>query len=126
MYSIYIMYIYIVYMLCFDTLYKFIYLYVVYIYIYVYNIYESCRSTFLRINFLKSIRIRTEKSFWSFIRLNWNQIVVTTFRLIRNTNGCVHLCSKSIVNTIWFGFDIVRFRKDFAVCVKVTQSWMNN
>ena len=49
--------------------------------------------------------VRSEKSFRNLIKSNRNQIVSTIIWLIWK-----------MVNTIWFPFYLIRFRKDFSVC----------
>jgi len=67
-----------------------------------------------------TILIHTEKFFRNLIKSNQNQIVFTIiFLLIWNTNRHVRLLfqiNQCMVRTIWFRFDIIRFRKDFSVC----------
>ena len=65
--------------------------------------------------------VHTEKSFQNLIKSNRNQIVFTLFRLIWNQTD-VHLISinRKMVNTIWFRVDLIRFLKNFSVCIFVS------
>ena len=63
--------------------------------------------------------LHTKKSFRNLIKSNWNQIVVTIFRLICNQTD-VHMVPNQPENgnynliSVWF--DSIRFRKKFSVC----------
>ena len=60
--------------------------------------------------------IHTEKYFWNFIKSNRNQIVFTIFRLNWNSKRSVRFkINQKMVNTIWFRFDLIKFRNDFSV-----------
>ena len=60
--------------------------------------------------------------FRSLIESNWNQIICTIFRLIWNSKRtqCVLFfqINRKMVNTIWYRFHLIRFRKDFSVCAQ--------
>ena len=59
--------------------------------------------------------VHTEKYFRNLIKSNWNQIVFTIFQLICNQTTSVWLqANGKMVNTIWFQFDLIRFRKDLS------------
>ena len=64
--------------------------------------------------------IHTEKSFRNIIKSNRNQIVFTIFWLIWNQTEVRLLfqINRKMVNTIWFRVDLIRFRKNFSVCVE--------
>ena len=59
--------------------------------------------------------------FRNLIEWNPNQIVFSIFRLIRNTKQTFvwFQINQCMVNTIWFRFDLIGFRKDFSVCSSV-------
>ena len=57
--------------------------------------------------FFSEIVILTEESFRNLIKSNKNQIVFTIFQI-----------NREVVNTIWFQFYLIRFRKDFSVSVQ--------
>ena len=73
-----------------------------------------------------------QKIFSKLIKSNRNQIVFAIFRLIRNSKRTcpfdVPNKSEKMVNTIWFQFDLIRFRKyflirkDFSVCSHASES----
>ena len=76
-----------------------------------------------KLNFLQdhsrlTISPHTEKTFRNLIKLTRNQIVFTIFRLIwHQTDVClVFQINRKMVNTIWFLFNLIRFRKVFSVC----------
>ena len=56
--------------------------------------------------------------FRNLIEWNPNQIVFSIFRLIRNTKQTFvwFQINQCMVNTIWFRFDLIRFRIYFSVC----------
>jgi len=54
--------------------------------------------------------VPTEKYFRNLNKSNRNQIVITMYRLI---------CNRKMKNTIWFRFDLIRFRKVFSVYYSV-------
>ena len=88
-----------------------------YIYIYMYIVlYLKVLQT---INHNSTARHAGEY-FPNLAKSNWNQIVFTVFRLIWNRKRTLSVCcfqiKRKMVNTIWFQFDLVRFRKDFSVC----------
>ena len=63
------------------------------------------------------LNVHTEKSFRNLVKSNWNQIVFTISRMIWNQRTSVWFqVNRCMVNTIWFQFDLTRFRKDFSVC----------
>ena len=76
----------------------------------------------------KRYRLHTEKYFRNLIKSNLNQIVFTMHRLIWNSKDerwnlspfmLFHErwnSNREMVNTIWFRFDSMRFRKDFSAC----------
>ena len=112
---IYHLFIYLVIYLSF--LYLSCHLFIIYLFIlsFIYHlfIYLVCRS-------LEPATPNTGKSFRNLIKSNRNQIVFTIFRLIWNTKRTcpfVLQFNRKMVNTIWFRFDLIRFRKDFSVCV---------
>ena len=59
-----------------------------------------------------------EKSFRNLVKSNRNQIVFTIFRLIWNQTDVRLLfqINRKMVNTIWYRFHLIRFRKKFSVC----------
>ena len=62
--------------------------------------------------------VHTEKSFRNLIKLNRSKIVFTISRLIWNskwTSVCFQI-NCCIVNTIWFGFDLLRLLLYFSTC----------
>jgi len=68
------------------------------------------------------LHTNTEKSFRNLINSNRNQIVFSIFNdWFGIANGhCPFVVpnqSRKMVNTIWFRFDSIRFRKDFSVCI---------
>ena len=64
----------------------------------------------------------TQNFFRNCIKSTRNQIVFTIFRLIfEQQTDSVRLLiqiNRIMVNTIRFGFDLIRFRKDFSVCTQ--------
>ena len=68
-----------------------------------------------------------EKSFRNLIKSNRNQIVLYIFRLIWNSKRTASVCcskvNRKMVNTIWFRFDLIRFRTYFTVCGHVSILW---
>ena len=61
-----------------------------------------------------SLYIHTEKYFRNLLKSNRNRIVFTFFQLIWNSKWTVSVwfqINRKIVNTIWFRFDLIRFRK---------------
>ena len=65
--------------------------------------------------------LRTEEYFRILIKSNWNQTVFIIIRLIgtKRTSVWFHI-NRKMVNTIWFLFDLIRFRK---LCV-YTDAWL--
>ena len=61
--------------------------------------------------------VHTEKSFQCLIKSTRNQIVFTIFRLI-----WIQM-NRKMVNTIWFRFDLIRFRKKISVCTKMARTF---
>ena len=75
-----------------------------------------CREDACGWNVLQS---RSECTQRNLIKLNRNKIIFTIYLLIWNQTDTVRLLfqiNRKMVNTIWFPFDLIRFRKDFSVC----------
>ena len=71
------------------------------------------------LSFESNCNQHTEKYFQSLIKSNRNQIVFTMHRLIWKQTDTVRLLfqiNRKMVNTIWFRFDLIGFRKYFSVC----------
>jgi len=69
----------------------------------------------------------TEKSFRNLIKSYLNQIVFTMYRLIWNSKRTSFWfkINRCMVNTIWYRFDLIRFRKDFSVWSSSFSSLVN-
>ena len=85
-------------------------------------IYQDCEKIWYW-NFLGELRgllavyAPTEKYFRNIIKSNLNHIVFTIFPLIWSSSvRFLFQINRCMVNTIWFWFDLITFRKDFSVC----------
>ena len=73
--------------------------------------------------FEMAVFVHTEKSFRNLIKSTRNQIVFTMHRLIWNSKrtSVWFQLNRKMVNTIWFRFDLIIFRKNFKISHQRTQ-----
>ena len=78
-----------------------------------------CRESPASETIVRLFVVHAEKSFLNLIKSTRYQIVFTIFRFIleQQRTSVWFQINQKIVNIIWFRFDLIRFRKDFSVCI---------